>query len=446
MSERPTEFGTELRRRRLAIGMSLGGLAQRVHYSKGQLSKVERGIKSPSRDLARLCDAVLDAKGALAALIPDNPSGTRVTETGVDEEVWLMRLSSDGQSRFEPMSRRQAVVAGAASIAGMSIGLPTIPANAEAATLLGTFRALFDQYRQLGQVTTPGLLLPVLIAQTHAVQELSRQVGAHSRQELLRLGSRYAEYIGWLVQENGDEHGALWWTRRAVDLAEAGGDHHLAAYAMVRHALVTLYREDARQTIELARQAQHGGVPPRIRGLAAQREAQGHALAGDYDACMRSLERARTMLARHTESSNSPVLGTTSLTDPAEMVRGWCLHDLGRPRAAAQVIEAQLAQVPGQAVRTRVRFGVRQALAHAMDGEIDRACQLTRELLQGITATGSATVSADLRNLARTLHRYPKSSSVRRLMPELGAALRATTHQGDQDAGRVHQLPHRRRR
>jgi transcriptional regulator with XRE-family HTH domain len=421
----PTGFGEELRRRRLAAGLSLSELARLVHYSKGQLSKVERGIKRPSRELVRLCDAVLDAGGFLARLVPESPFETEVTsDFDGDEEVWLLRLSADDQNWFQPMNRRQAVVAGAASIAGISIGVPAAPAGIEGTTLLGNFRSLFDQYRQLGQATSPGLLLPVLIAQTHVLQELSKSVGERTRQGFLRLGSRYAEYIGWLVQETGDERGALWWTRRAVGLAEAGDDPDLAAYALVRHALVTLYRQDAGQTIELARQAQGGTAPPRIRGLAAQRQAQGHALAGEYDACMRSLEEARSLLARHTPDSDSPVIGTTNLADPAEMIRGWCLYDLGRPHAAAEVIEAQLAQVPERAVRTRVRFGVRRALAYAAAGEVDHACHLTRGLLQDVVTVGSATVGADLRDLARTLSRHPKNALVRELAPELGTALR----------------------
>lgn len=426
MVQQATAFGEELRRRRLAAGVSLTGLAQRVHYSKSQLSKVERGIKSPSRELVRLCDAALDARGKLVALSEENRSKDYVTaEPSAEEEVWIMQLSPDGQSRFQPISRRQAVMAGAASVAGMSIGRPTIHTEKEDTSLLSSYLSLFDQYRQLGQASNAGPLVPVLIAQTHALQELSRQVGASTRQGLLRLGSRYAEYIGWLVQENGDDAGALWWTRRAVELAEAGGDHDLAAYALVRRALITLYRDDAEQTIGLARRAQADGEPPRIRGLAAQREAQGHALAGDYDACMRCLERARSLLAQHAESVDSPVIGTTNLPDPAEMIRGWCLYDLGRPGAAARVIETQLAQVPEGAVRTRVRFGLRGALAHAADGELDQACLLTRGLLRDIGMIGSATVSADLRALARTLSRHPKNPSVIGLMPELGTALRA---------------------
>jgi hypothetical protein len=404
-------------------GITLTALAQRVHYSKGQLSKVERGLKAPSRELARLCDATLDAGGELASLVHEAPSRSDVTaHFDGDQEVWLMQFPTDGNGWFQPMSRRQAMAAGGASVAGLTISLPAISANAEDTTLVGTFRSLFDHYRKLGQAAGPGLLLPALIAQTHALQELSRSAGPHTRQELLRLGSRYGEYIGWLVQETGDEQGALWWTRRAVALAGEGGDPHLAAYGLVRRALVALYRADAEQTIELARRAQSGRLPSRIRGLAAQREAQGHALAGDHDTCMRRLDQARALLAHHTDS-DAPVIGTTNLTDPAEMVRGWCLYDLGRPRHAAEVIETQLTRVPQEAVRTRVRFGVRCALAYAAAGEIDHACTLTRELLQGVITVGSATVATDLRALSR----HPKNALVRELAPELSSAMRTFT-------------------
>src|SRR5690606_6371709 len=108
VAQQPADFGTELRRRRLEAGLSLTGLAQRVHYSKAQLSKVERGLKKPSRQLAVLCDTVLAAEGQLAALlVTDRSRVEEPAKAGGDEEVWLMQLSSPGQSWFQPLSRRQ---------------------------------------------------------------------------------------------------------------------------------------------------------------------------------------------------------------------------------------------------------------------------------------------------------------------------------------------------
>ncbi|MEU7941762.1 helix-turn-helix transcriptional regulator [Microbispora bryophytorum] len=425
----PIQFGQELRRLRIASNLTLTDLANRVHYSKGQLSKVERGLKVPSRDLARLCDAALNAGGALVKLAPamqTKVAEVRATE-GADEEVWLMQLSADGQSWFQPMGRRQVLAAGIASIAGMSIGGTETGSKAGSEELLRVSRSLFDQYRQLGQVTNPAIVLPALISQTHMLREAAVTADSVTRQGLLKLGSRYAEYVGWLVQETGNEQGALWWTRRAVELAAAGGERHLAAYALVRRALVTLYREDAAQTIGLAQQAQEEQVPPRIRGLAAQREAQGHAINGDYDACMRGLDRARTLLTPRLEDGDGPVIGTTNLSDPVAMITGWCLHDLGRPREAAEILDRELARVASQAVRTKVRYGVRRALAYAVAGDVDHACTLTRDLLGGVITVSSATIAADLRSLARVLGRHPRNAQVRDLSPELSTALRIVT-------------------
>ncbi|MEV8548060.1 DNA-binding protein [Streptomyces sp. NPDC051572] len=253
---------------------------------------------------------------------------------------------------------------------------------------------------------------------------MSAHADSRARQELLVLGSRYAEYVGWLMQETGDEQAALWWTQRAVDLAAAGGDRALAGYALVRRGLVTLYQDDAEQTVALARRAQSGTLPPQIRGLAAQREAQGHALAGDGDACLRALDRARTLLARQEGEGEAPVIGSMHLPDSVGMIAGWCLFDLGRMRKAAEELDRQLALVSPDAVRTQVRYGVRRALAYASHGEIDHACALAAPLLEGVMAVQSATVTIDLRRLSRVLARYSGHTLVRRLEPRLAVLSR----------------------
>jgi transcriptional regulator with XRE-family HTH domain len=113
-----TEFGEELRKRRLEAGLSLTALSGAVHCSKAQLSKAERGIKAPSRDLVRLCDTALGANGALIALTtqaaPDAPA--EPASGHVDEEDWITHLSPDGPNPFQPMGRREAMSTGAASL------------------------------------------------------------------------------------------------------------------------------------------------------------------------------------------------------------------------------------------------------------------------------------------------------------------------------------------
>ncbi|MGX1675179.1 helix-turn-helix domain-containing protein [Streptomyces sp. NPDC055400] len=432
MPEPSTEFGEELRKRRLQAGMSLTALSGAVHYSKAQLSKVERGLKTPSRDLVRLCDAALGADGALVVLATRTAPNTSDTpdESGhghIDEEDWIMHLSPDGPNRFQTVGRRKVMSAGVTSLMSWRAGGAAPAAAASGDGMLDASRSLFTHYRRLGQTVAPGLLLPALIAQTHTLRELSAHTDTGSRRQLLALGSRYAEYVGWLVQETGDEQAALWWTQRAVNLAAAGGDHALAGYALVRRALVTMYRNDAEQTIALARRAQSGTLPPRIQGLAAQREAQGHALAGDLNSCLRALDRARTLLAREDSAADEPVIGTMHLPDPVSMLTGWCLVDLGRPAEAGEELDRQIALVGKDAVRTQVRYGVRRALAYASAGEIEHACALTEPLLDGVAVVRSATVITDLRRLARVLARHSDHPYVRQLGPRLGTLSRSFT-------------------
>ncbi|GAB3700940.1 hypothetical protein GCM10027597_64550 [Saccharopolyspora tripterygii] len=422
MSQRPTLFGAELRRLRTEAGLSLSRMAGLLHYSKGYLSKIETGGKRPSPDFARRCDAELDAGGKLSALVPDQsprtPPPSEITTNG--DEVWVLRLDSSGGSSFQPMDRRSVLTAGAAS--AVAFGMGGTRAAVAGTGSLEPFQVMFDQLRTLGQTASPSLVLPGLIAQTHSLRELAFNAPPRHAPEILALTARYAEFAGWMTQEAGDDRAAMWWTDKSVELAEAGGDHRLSAYALVRRALVEIYRHDARQAIDVAQLARQKAITDRVRGWAALHEAQGHALAGDYDTCMRTLDVAREHLSA-AQPEPGPTLGASNLSDPVAMIAGWCLHDLGRTGAATEVLDREVGALPEQALRSRARYGIRQALAHATDGEIERACAITTETLPIVDAVTSATVLTDLRKLSQMLARHHRVPAVQALQPALIASL-----------------------
>jgi len=426
-------FGAELRRRREAAGLSLTTLATRVHYSKGHLGNVETGAKLPGDDLARRCDAVLEAGGRLVAAAgrtsADDPAADPTPEHG--GEMWVMSMAPDGSSWLTPMPRREALAMGAVTLFGMSLNPQVSAAAAEQEGTIAVFRTLFEQVRRLGQTTSPNAVLPTVIAQTHTLRGMASTASSSARGELLRLAARYAEYAGWMTQEAGDDRGALWWTRTAVEMGAAAGDTEMATYALIRQALVTLYMDDAAGTIDLARRAQADHrVTRRVRGLAALREAQGHALACDYDQCMLALDRA-TELLDHTqhEAPDGPV-GSTSVAGAhlSTLVTGWCLHDLGRPQQAAEILDQQLAAMPTTARRAYARFGARRALAYLAAGEVEHAGSLTEPVLDAVTQLDSATIRHDLRRLAHSSARWRTHDSVRQWYPRLTAALRTPVH------------------
>ncbi|OON82409.1 helix-turn-helix domain-containing protein [Streptomyces tsukubensis] len=433
MLEQSRVFGAELRRRRIAAGLTLTDFASSVHYSKGQISKIENSRKKPSQELARLCDAALDADGQLCCLVP---SSRAMSSARAERDAEGSGIGRD-PDRDRP-SRRRVLTAGAASAIALGTSAPAgaaspplapspqrqPPAGPPSVALLESSTALLLQYRRLGQVAAPDAVLPALSAQTRSLSSLAASgTGSRTARDTLALASRYAEFTGWMSQEAGDNSTALYWTDHAVALAEESGDDDLAGYALVRRALMTYYAGDAESTVALARRARGGRLPARIRGLAAQRVAQGHALGGEYDACMRALDQARELLARSTVEDGGPVLGPTHLGDPVSMITGWCLFDLGRPSQAGQVLDRELLTVPAHALRTHARYGVRRALSHATAGELEHACTLTDQLLRTTAGVRSATVDMDLRRLARVLGRHSQHPAVLALSPHLAAAL-----------------------
>ncbi|MFJ2780543.1 MULTISPECIES: helix-turn-helix domain-containing protein [unclassified Kitasatospora] len=397
-------FGPELRRLREGAGMTLQQLADVTSCGRADLSKIERGAVSPTMNLVQCCDAYFDAGGRLR---------------------WTFSAEVESAAKKSKPARRQVIATGVGSLLAARL------AEGERADRVSDgelppgalHQDQLHRMKQLGQSLAPSAMLPVLRSQASTVIALASRTTGPSRAGLLVTASRFAEYIGWVAQEDGDEAGALNATAEAVELARAGGDEHLADYVLVRRALVSYYNGNAARTIALAQQAQHSGAPPRIRGLAAQREAQGHALAGDERACGRALDQARDLLAVEGSTQDNLVLGTTQLVDPVSMVTGWCLYDLGRPRQAADVLERECRRIAPHALNTRTRYGLRHALVLAASGEVENSCETARDLLAFMSVMPSATVRTDVCRLGCEWSRFRGSPAVRELRPALVNAL-----------------------
>ncbi|MBB5807943.1 transcriptional regulator with XRE-family HTH domain [Saccharothrix ecbatanensis] len=386
-------FGSALRRRRMAKRLSLQDLATALHYSKGQLSKVENNLSRPSSQLVRLADRVLEADGALIAL-------------AAAREVARPVRNSAGQA---------------------SIGIAVRRADAEAAAENGdtelVLRQQFDLLRGMGRHSPPGLVIhgaSGVLELVNSLRSAAREPAARARLDV--LAARYGEYLGWMAQEAGHPDLASQWTRWSVSVTD---DDSLAAYALVREAELAMYNGDGRRTISLSRAARrHPGADARIRGLASHRMAQGYAISGDYGRCRTALDEAEEWLARpHASGPANPVLGSSTVADLGRAVAGWCLYDLGRPRAAAESLESALARTPDSARRARALYGARLALAHEAAGELTRMCEVAEQAVADAVTIDSASVRGELRTLARRVLRRRGHRPARRLHVELTTSL-----------------------
>lgn len=122
--DRGTAFGAELRRLRQERKLSLGQLAERAHYSRGQLSKIENGVVAPTPELARACDDALEANGALMRLVAPRPprtpkwTGTRLVDLPPATRIFVGRQREldqivAGLSITQPPATRFVVLRGA---------------------------------------------------------------------------------------------------------------------------------------------------------------------------------------------------------------------------------------------------------------------------------------------------------------------------------------------
>ncbi|MFC1434138.1 helix-turn-helix domain-containing protein [Streptacidiphilus sp. N1-3] len=419
-------FGTELRRRRTEAGLSLGDLASLIHFSKGHLSKVERCEKQPSSDLAQICDTALKAEGQLSKLIaPPERDSEKPQAREPDLQIpWSLRMHVGGESDFVAFDPA-ALTDGTAPFDMVSWSItPARHEIPEAGLALPYFRTMFDEFRQLGQMFGPAVVAQLTIAATSALRGMTRNAPTEHRLTILRLASRFAEYTGWMAQEAGNDDATLWWTDQAVHLAAAGGDDELAAYALIRKAELALYNGDSLSTVELARRAGQQAGSGRIRGLAAQREAQGHALVGGRDECRRALDIGAELTSAVVPSdSEDPVLGSVHLPDLGAFISGWCMHELGSPAEAVTLLADGLEAIDPTARRARARYGVRLALALAHVGEIEHACAIAESVASSVALVDSATIRADLLRLSRALKRWPKNATVRQTIPLLTLGL-----------------------
>lgn len=73
--------------------------------------------------------------------------------------------------------------------------------------------------------------------------------------------------------------------------------------------------------------------------------------------------------------------------------------------------------------RSFARFGARLALARASSGDVEGACEIADQVIASALQVDSATVRADLGQLARILRRWPKRPEVSAVQAQLNLAL-----------------------
>jgi transcriptional regulator with XRE-family HTH domain len=374
-------------------GIGVRALARRVPCDAALISRLARGRKRPSAQMARRLDELLGARGELTAAVSAGQLGAAGEDAGLGGDALRARLGSFSAAQAHELLSHLA---------------EQWHALVKADNLLGPRHAL-------GGVNNNLRILEAIL----------RAVRAPVRDETLSLAARYAESAAWLYEDTADLTAARYWTRRAAEWALEGNDRLMVSWTLFRRSQQASATHDAAQMAGLAAAARRegGALPGLMRAAILQQEARAQALDGDEAACHRGLDEAHALAAAADDPGDASA-GHGSFCTPGylEMQRGACWLTLGRPARAVSALGSAIQSMPPSYRRDRgVALSV-QAAALAACGDPVQAARAGTEALDIARASGSGRLLGMVRTVTVGLADYSQVEAVTRLRAAVAAS------------------------
>jgi tetratricopeptide (TPR) repeat protein/transcriptional regulator with XRE-family HTH domain len=263
----------------------------------------------------------------------------------------------------------------------------------------------------------PAAALPTMLGTVSAIEDALRRAPLGHRRELLGLGARAAEFVGWLYRDAGLLPAAAYWQDRAEQWAQEAGDLPLQGYILLKKSQLAWDERDGARMLTLAQAVQDGPwtLPASVRSEAAQQEARGHALTTrDLAAVERKLSEARDLLAasvrEHDEQDMSPHYSPALLMLQSAL----CYAAAGQLDRALTIFQRELRP----AVFSLRDYGYFRALMAGVLadlGEPDEAASVGTQALNIGRITGSMRTWTEISRTMHTLTPWAARPSVRDL-------------------------------
>ncbi len=257
-----TAFGEMLRQLREERGISLSAFALSIHYNKGYLSRIERGLQPPSEEVARLCDAALDARGDLVAAAHLDIAALR------DSQPW----------QTTELLRR-------------------IQANDTATSTLDALQATVDQlcceypYRDASE-----LISEARDWLRHIAQVLRKPTGLRQHRELLASAGWLAVLVACLEYDLGLRTSAQATRAAARQLANEAEHSEILAWTYEMGSWFALTQRRYRDTINEARAGEDVSQSHAVVVQLVAQEAKALGRIHDADGVRTALDRGRQLL------------------------------------------------------------------------------------------------------------------------------------------------------
>lgn len=253
-----------------------------------------------------------------------------------------------------------------------------------------------DQHARIASTFGGRDLIPLIERHVSFIYSACGNARRNHRKRVLTTSARYAEFLGWLYQDNGHRRDALFWSDRALEWALEADDPLFASYVLMRKSDQAEETGVPGRVLDLALAAGRiPGLTPRARALVLQQEARGHAQDGNELLFQRRLEEAQECAAAASGSADAPWgMYCTRTYIAMQEATGWA--ELGQPGRALQIFERELPGMPAVDQVDAAVFRARLARTYAGDGQAGDAARCALGALPAACATGSARAFGEL--------------------------------------------------
>ncbi|GGN38242.1 hypothetical protein FHR83_005452 [Actinoplanes campanulatus] len=268
----------------------------------------------------------------------------------------------------------------------------------------------------------PRYALPRAIGVLSIIQRNIHVVKWSVHQPLLQVGSRAAEFTGWLYRDAGHPAAAEYWRDRASEWAMAATDFAMPGYILIKKSQAAWDARDAPRMLGLAEAVQVGPwrLPARIMAEAVQQQARGLAmLKSKRQHVDDTLEKARALLAEVSVDSTTLAAHYDKALFEAQVAI--CYGESGRPEEAAGIFEV-VVKPDVFSARDYAYFSTLRAQTLAAASLPDDAASVGASIIPVAFTAGSTRTVRELSRLRNDLHPWrhrPAVASFMRLMQTL---------------------------
>jgi transcriptional regulator with XRE-family HTH domain len=454
VQERARRLGAELRRGRLAAGLTQHALADRIGYDRSYLSQVETGAQVPAEQFILLCERELAAGGTLLGIFRELLAQREARRQQGHAERW--RAGAGGQSMIErvspivvptssgrlassagdpsnsdmerrPFFRVLGVASGAVLAETLGVELWDLARAMQASNvsddMLDAMEASVLRLHQVHAKVSPAVMLPHLHEHLRAVTSLLQQSQPiKQRRRLCSIAGHLAGLRGWATFDLADRQGARSWYELALQPVAEAEDDALCGWIFGAWSLLPSYDGEPADALGLIRRGQnHAG---RSLDTAAQAwldalEARAHAGLGDARAFHHAQNKANQAIDQTRPEQRRHGMDFEGDRLDVSYYEGTSLVTLRQPERAQPILGHSLAVQGSGHIKAHSILRLALATTYVQQREIERACEVAVQALDLPSDQRIGPIDQRARDLLRELEPWRATPAVTSLADRL---------------------------